>query len=199
MTNDFEYLLNNLLPYYRDHEKMKSLWSDNERFSVVFETALEVDLDGQKTMLHAAASFFINFTSVFLIQSHSELIKTVNRIRQQKKRVLFINLFCINELVPSATISSILKDEKLLKKIGSLENWIETPAKINAQTLIRSARKNSLNIESLIPKHLKLNAHLEEYFLGWAYEENKLSSSGIDFFKENFNKKYELLKSIKNH
>lgn len=196
MTTD-SHLLEELLLYYREPDNMYSLWLDSNAFGKILSLVLDVDFHVHpRTMIHDYANYFVSFTSVFLIQSNSDLERVTKAIGE--KMPLFMNYYVNNNLISNDRISSLLKDEVLMRNIGEYERWIEYPLMLRANKLITSAKQDEIHAHELIPLSLKIDVSLQEYLLSWAYEEGKLSSEGEKFFKENFKKKYELLAMLRN-
>ena len=76
-------------------------------------------------------------------------------------------------------------------------SWIEIPViKYGSKAIVSATEK--LSIVQICPLIDCIeDTSLIEYLVGWAFEENKLSDSGIDYFMQNYEKKYNLIKNIK--
>ena len=185
-----------LLPYYRNHGAMRVFWADKIQFSRTVSNVLDVDFNGATTMLAECARFFIDFTSVFLISSPSDVLDVLSEIKNAEKQTIFMKQFFGNRLVANELIFALLDDIETVKQIGNHDQWIEYPLRLRANSLIFSARPGELSWSDLFPERLKIEDFLQEYLLAWAFEEGKLSPDGIAYFSEKFPKKFEMLDSI---
>lgn len=193
MKND-DILLNK---YYRNPNDVLSLWERKNDFAEVLLLALDVDIsDEHKTELHYYAEYIISYTSVFLIKDLEDIRDISQYLMTEDKAPLFMKYFCMNTLVSDEVVFSLLNDENLIKEIGGYNDWIEYPLILRARKFISSL--DSVNVEDLIPINIDIGNGLKEFLLSWAYEENKLSPRGIEYFRDNFNRKYNLLCSISN-
>ena len=76
-------------------------------------------------------------------------------------------------------------------------SWIEIPViKYGSKAIISATEK--LSIVQICPLIDCIeDTSLIEYLVGWAFEEDKLNDSGVDYFMQNYEKKYNLIKNIK--
>ncbi|MFC9538985.1 hypothetical protein ACFTQ7_03780 [Lysinibacillus sp. NPDC056959] len=193
-------ILSIIIYYYRDEERMKNLWLNKKEFSKILSLVMEVEHDtSSKTMLHSCAEYFINFTSVFLIKESSDFLNLFSEINDNNKRISFMRKFFINDLVSDKIIFSFLNDIELIKSVGSYREWIELPVMIRARKIITTSNDNELSVDKIIPLDLDLDNSFQEYLFSWAFEEEKLSKDGKEYFRRNFEKKYKQLCSIMEH
>lgn len=114
------------------------------------KTVLIVDFNVHpRTMLHDYASYFVSFTSVFLIQSNSDLERITMAIGE--KMPLFMNYYVNNNLISNDRISSLLEDEVMMGNIGGYEHWIEYPLMLRATKLITLALSKARSTHMNLP------------------------------------------------
>lgn len=190
-------ILSIIIYYYREEERMKNLWLNKNEFSSILSLVMEVEHDtSSKTMLQSCAEYFINFTSVFLIKESSDFLNLFSEINDINKRISFMRKFFINDLVSDKIIFSFLNDVELIKNVGTYREWIELPVMIRARKIITTSNDNELSVDKIIPLDLDLDKSFQEYLFSWAFEENKLSKDGKEYFRKNFEIKYKQLCSI---
>ncbi|MDR2834427.1 MAG: hypothetical protein LBV67_12005 [Streptococcaceae bacterium] len=184
---------------YRAPQRLRDLWDNKNEFSKILMLALSFSNEKNNGKdLKKYADYFINFTSVFLIQQKDDLLTCLREIKKPAIRVSFMNRFFDNYLVSNEIIFDFLNDENLIKAIDDYEEWIEAPLLLRTRIIIGAAKDKSLDVTDIIPlPHLDFSNYLKEYILGWAYEEKKLSIDGENYFKANFSKKYDLLFSLR--
>lgn len=190
-------ILSTIIYYYRDEERMKNLWSNKKEFSKILSLVMEVGHDtSSKTMLQSCAEYFINFTSVFLIKQSSDFLHLFSEINDSNKRVSFMKNFFINDLVSDKIIFNVLNDIEIIKRVGSYKEWIELPIVIRARKLITTSNDSEISVDKIIPLDLDLDNSFQEYLLSWAFEEKKLTKDGNEYFRKNFEKKYNHICSV---
>jgi len=131
------------------------------------------------------------------LESPDDILRMIEEIHDVTQRAHLMQRLCEHPLTPRTTILMILDDPEILGRIGSVDQWIDYPARLRAGWMIASAVPGQLAAEHLIPPHLQLSRHQQEYLLGWAFEEGKLSARATEYFARNFSGKYEMLKAIR--
>lgn len=191
--------INKLYLYYREPDRMESLWySNNTEFFQILSYALRVDIHAaQRTSLNEYADYFVSFTSVFLVKGIDDLKKLLVGLSDDYF-TSFMKYYFMNNLVSNDMILSIIGDESFMRECGDYKDWIEYPLMLRAKRVLTFAEPSKINEQDIIPAFLVLSDNLKEYLLSWAYEEGKLSCQGVEYFKNNFRKKYNLLYSILN-
>ncbi|KPV61376.1 hypothetical protein QJ48_00135 [Paenibacillus sp. A3] len=101
-----------------------------------------------------------------------------------------------NDLISYEMVCMILNDEELIKKIGLHHEWIEYPLMLRTSYLLSISKERGLDETDIIPRELDLDCSFKEYLLSWSFEEKKLSKKGVDYFKKNFENKYNQLCKI---
>ena len=189
-------LLKLLFPYYRDHAAMRDLWKQREKFSLVFRHALHLEYLNPITSLDEYARFFLDFTAATLIASVDDLVDVASLV-EGDERSSFMSFFVENRLVSDQIIFDLLDAPDKVDEIGLADEWIDYPVRLRAGKIIFAAEPESISTDQLIPRGVGVDDFLKQYLLSWAYEEGKLSSEGIDFFRLNFRRKFDSLTAIK--
>lgn len=93
--------------------------------------------------------------------------------------------------------NALLNNHKIIEAIGDYHSWIEYPLKYRATKLIQNAPTGSLTTNDLFPTELDLPEEVKDYLLSWAYAENKLVETDIEYFQTHYTRSYEMLKQVK--
>ncbi|KEQ27704.1 hypothetical protein ET33_13545 [Paenibacillus tyrfis] len=176
---------------------MENFWDKKKEFSKVLSLILDVKLDSSaKTTFHRYIDYFINYTIVFLIKKNDDFLQLFSEVNDKSKRATFMDRYFSNDLISYEMVCKILNDEELIKKIGLHHEWIEYPLMLRTSYLLSISKERGVDETDIIPCELDLDCSFKEYLLSWSFEEKKLSKKGIDYFKKNFENKYNQLCKI---
>lgn len=185
-----------LLPYYREAERMQALWKQQGTFVNVLGAALSARSSAAPgTELSACATYFSDYTIVFLIDTVERFLTVLSALQSTAARQALFDLLLSQELVSFSLLSAIVTDERI--QFPGSAAWREAALKLHARHLIAVASSASLQVRQLIPEGWPVSDHIQQYLLGWAYEEDRLGKEAVEYFKLAFPAKYEMLTKVK--
>lgn len=143
---------------------------------------------------------FAVFTDILvgkLLNKPSDLLSCLQHIKSRNSQILFLKTIMHHRLVNDDFLIALGGNKFVFKYLPYDLSWIEVPIIKYGSKAITSATKK-LSIVQICPliEYVK-DTSLIEYLIGWAFEEDKLNNSGIDYFIRNHEKKYLLIENIK--
>lgn len=151
----------------------------------------------KNTDLEYLFTIFIDILSGSLINKPSDLLSCIQKIKNKNNQILFLKTIMHHRLVNDDFLISLGVNKFVFEHLPYDLSWIEIPViKYGSKAIISATEK--LSIVQICPliDYIE-DTSLIEYLVGWAFEEDKLNDSGIDYFMQNYEKKYNLIKNIK--
>ena len=151
----------------------------------------------KNTDLEYLFTIFIDILSGSLINKPSDLLSCIQKIKNKNNQILFLKTIMHHRLVNDDFLISLGRNKFVFEHLPYDLSWIEIPViKYGSKAIISATEK--LSIMQICPLIDCIeDTSLIEYLVGWAFEEDKLNDSGIDYFMQNYEKKYNLIKNIK--
>lgn len=151
----------------------------------------------KNTDLEYLFTIFIDILSGSLINKPSDLLSCIQKIKNKNNQILFLKTIMHHRLVNDDFLISLGRNKFVFEHLPYDLSWIEIPViKYGSKAIISATEK--LSIVQICPLIDCIeDTSLIEYLIGWAFEEDKLNDSGIDYFMQNYEKKYNLIKNIK--
>lgn len=151
----------------------------------------------KNTDLEYLFTIFIDILSGSLINKPSDLLSCIQKIKNKNNQILFLKTIMHHRLVNDDFLISLGRNKFVFEHLPYDLSWIEIPViKYGSKAIISATEK--LSIMQICPLIDCIeDTALIEYLIGWAFEEDKLNDSGIDYFMQNYEKKYNLIKNIK--
>ena len=151
----------------------------------------------KNTDLEYLFTIFIDILSGSLINKPSDLLSCIQKIKNKNNQILFLKTIMHHRLVNDDFLISLGRNKFVFEHLPIDLSWIEIPViKYGSKAIISATEK--LSIMQICPLIDCIeDTALIEYLIGWAFEEDKLNDSGIDYFMQNYEKKYNLIKNIK--
>ena len=151
----------------------------------------------KNTDLEYLFTIFIDILSGSLINKPSDLLSCIQKIKNKNNQILFLKTKMHHRLVNDDFLISLGRNKFVFEHLPYDLSWIEIPViKYGSKAIISATEK--LSIMQICPLIDCIeDTSLIEYLVGWAFEEDKLNDSGIDYFMQNYEKKYNLIKNIK--
>ena len=142
-------------------------------------------------------TIFIDMLSGRLINKPSDLLSCIQKVKNKNNQILFLKTIMHHRLVNDDFLISLGENKFVFEHLPYDLSWIEIPViKYSSKAIVSATEK--LSIVQICPLIDCIeDTSLIEYLVGWAFEENKLSDSGINYFMQNYEKKYNLIKNIK--
>ena len=109
----------------------------------------------------------------------------------------FINAVIRNNHVSQPFIIGIYASDVICQQLP-IGEWIEIAGRAYVKYKMDTTI-SPLGVQDLFPSSVAVSGMFKEFILSWAYEESRLSVSAEKYFENNFEKKYEHLKRIKNN
>ena len=151
----------------------------------------------KNTDLEYLFTIFIDILSGSLINKPSDLLSCIQKIKNKNNQILFLKTIMHHRLVNDDFLISLGRNKFVFEHLPYDLSWIEIPViKYGSKAIISATEK--LSIVQICPLIDCIeDTSLIEYLVGWAFEEDKLNDSGIDYFMQNYEKKYNLIRNIK--
>lgn len=151
----------------------------------------------KNTDLEYLFTIFIDILSGSLINKPSDLVSCIQKIKNKNNQILFLKTIMHHRLVNDDFLISLGGNKFVFEHLPYDLSWIEIPViKYGSKAIISATEK--LSIGQICPLIDCIeDTSLIEYLVGWAFEEDKLNDSGVDYFMQNYEKKYNLIKNIK--
>ena len=151
----------------------------------------------KNTDLEYLFTIFIDILSGSLINKPSDLLSCIQKIKNKNNQILFLKTIMHHRLVNDDFLISLGGNKFVFEHLPYDLSWTEIPViKYGSKAIISATEK--LSIVQICPLIDCIeDTSLIEYLVGWAFEEDKLNDSGIDYFMQNYEKKYNLIKNIK--
>ncbi|EFI16453.1 conserved hypothetical protein [Bacteroidetes oral taxon 274 str. F0058] len=151
----------------------------------------------KNTDLEYLFTIFIDILSGSLINKPSDLLSCIQKIKNKNNQILFLKTIIHHRLVNDDFLISLGVNKFVFEHLPYDLSWIEIPViKYGSKAIISATEK--LSIVQICPLIDCIeDTSLIEYLVGWAFEEDKLNDSGIDYFMQNYEKKYNLIRNIK--
>lgn len=151
----------------------------------------------KNTDLEYLFTIFIDILSGSLINKPSDLLSCIQKIKNKNNQILFLKTIMHHRLVNDDFLISLGRNKFVFEHLPYDLSWIEIPViKYGSKAIISATEK--LSIVQICPLIDCIeDTSLIEYLIGWAFEEDKLNDSGVDYFMQNYEKKYNLIKNIK--
>ena len=151
----------------------------------------------KNTDLEYLFTIFIDILSGSLINKPSDLLSCIQKIKNKNNQILFLKTIMHHRLVNDDFLISLGRNKFVFEHLPYDLSWIEIPViKYGSKAIISATEK--LSIVQICPLIDCIeDTSLIEYLVGWAFEEDKLNDSGVDYFMQNYEKKYNLIKNIK--
>lgn len=139
---------------------------------------------------------FAVFTDILagkLLSKPSDLLSCIQEVKNKNNQILFLKTIIHHRLVNDDFLISLGGDKFVFEHLPYDLSWIEIPIIKYGSKAIMSATEK-LSIVQICPLIDCIeDTSLIEYLIGWAFEEDKLNNSGIDYFISNHEKKYYLI------
>lgn len=143
---------------------------------------------------------FAVFTDILagkLLNKPSDLLSCIQEVKNKNNQILFLKTIMHHRLVNDDFLISLGGDKFVFEHLPYNLSWIEIPIIKYGSKAIMSATEK-LSIVQICPLIDCIeDTSLIEYLIGWAFEEDKLDNSGIDYFISNHEKKYYLIENMK--
>lgn len=151
----------------------------------------------KNTDLEYLFTIFIDILSGSLINKPSDLLSCIQKIKNKNNQILFLKTIIHHRLVNDDFLISLGVNKFVFEHLPYDLSWIEIPViKYGSKAIISATEK--LSIVQICPLIDCIeDTSLIEYLVGWAFEEDKLNDSGVDYFMQNYEKKYNLIRNIK--
>ena len=151
----------------------------------------------KNTDLEYLFTIFIDILSGSLINKPSDLLSCIQKIKNKNNQILFLKTIMHHRLVNDDFLISLGRNKFVFEHLPYDLSWIEIPViKYGSKAIISATEK--LSIVQICPLIDCIeDTSLIEYLVGWAFEEDKLNDSGVDYFMQNYEKKYNLIRNIK--
>ncbi|EUK18402.1 hypothetical protein [Commensalibacter papalotli (ex Servin-Garciduenas et al. 2014)] len=183
---------------FQNPEFVQQLWCEEDKISTILSHAVkECSVNENNSPLSICCDYLIDYVCVYLVKKPSDFIYIFASFDQAKDKITFMNLYFQNYLTHNTVTYALLKNITLINEIGEYQYWIEYPLKFRATKLIQNASQGSLTITALFPTELDLPEEMKDYLLSWAFVENKLAETDIEYFRTHYARSYEMLKQAK--
>lgn len=182
---------------FQNAEFVQHLWCQENQISTILSHAVKECSVNNNSPLSICCDYLIDYVCVYLIKKPSDFLYIFSDFDQAQDKITLMNLYFQNYLTPNMVTHALLENISLIEQIGEYQYWIEYPLKFRATKLIQSAPLGSLSINDLFPAELNLPEELKDYLLSWAFAENKLAETDIEYFKTHYTRSYEMLKQAK--
>lgn len=151
----------------------------------------------KNTDLEYLFTIFIDILSGSLINKPSDLLSCIQKIKNKNNQILFLKTIMRHRLVNDDFLISLGGNKFVFEHLTYDLSWIEIPViKYGSKAIISATEK--LSIVQICPLIDCIeDTSLIEYLVGWTFEEDKLNDSGVDYFMQNYEKKYNLIRNIK--
>ena len=131
-------------------------------------------------------TIFIDMLSGRLINKPSDLLSCIQKVKNKNNQILFLKTIMHHRLVNDDFLISLGEKKFVFEHLPYDLSWIKS------QVIKYGSKAQICPLIDCIE-----DTSLIEYLVGWAFEENKLNDSGINYFMQNYEKKYNLIKNIK--
>lgn len=182
---------------FQNAEFVQHLWCQENQISTILSHAVKECSVNNNSPLSICCDYLIDYVCVYLIKKPSDFLYIFSDFDLAQDKITFMNLYFQNYLTNNMVTHALLENVSLIEQIGEYQYWIEYPLKFRATKLIQSAALGSLSINDLFPAELNLPEELKDYLLSWAFAENKLAETDIEYFKTHYTRSYEMLKQAK--
>ncbi|MDR2905202.1 MAG: hypothetical protein LBU73_04550 [Helicobacteraceae bacterium] len=178
-----------------DKKLITLLYSYEATFSKILNYLL--DNKSKSTDFEYLFNIFIDTLVGKLINKPSDLLSCIQKVKNKNKQILFLKIVTHHRLVNDDFLIALGKNKFVFEHLPYDLAWIEIPVIKYGSKAILSATEE-LSITQICPLIDCINDNsLLEYLIGWAFEEDKLNKEGINYLIHNFEKKYNLIKDIK--
>lgn len=165
----------------------------------IFSKTLSYLLDNKSQ--NADCEYFFNiFIDTLvgkLINKPTDLLSCIQEVKNKNNQILFLKTVIHHRLANDDFLIALGKNKFVFEHLPYDLAWIEIPViKYGSKAIISATEE--LSIIQICPLIDCINDDsLVEYLIGWAFEEDKLNKDGVNYLMCNHEKKYNLIKNIK--
>ena len=190
--------IENMIALIKENKKViPILYSYEDIFSETLSFLLSNK--DRNTDLEYIFNMFVDILIGQLITKPSDLLICIKHIKSKKDQILFLKTVMHSRLVNDDVLIALGRDKNIFQQLPYDLSWVEIPILKYGSKIILSA-KEELSVIRICPLIDCINDNsLLEFLLAWALEENKLDNEGIDYFKNNYRKKYTEIYGNSNH
>ena len=179
--------IENMIALIKENKKViPILYSYEDIFSEILSFLLSNK--DRNTDLEYIFNMFVDILIGQLITKPSDLLICIKHIKSKKDQILFLKTVMHSRLVNDDVLIALGRDKNIFQQLPYDLSWVEIPILKYGSKIILCPLIDCIDDNSLL-----------EFLLAWALEENKLDNEGIDYFKDNYRKKYTEIYGNSNH
>ncbi len=139
---------------------------------------------------------FIEYTCAYLLRTPKDVISVIEQRTENESIDGFLKEFVEHPLTPELLVRQMVRSPKVLAATEGCDDWLDWPLRAHAKSRLCALPRLQYSSQDLIPCGINRNRLISEYILGWAFEAGQLCEEGIETFRAEFPRKFQMLKRI---